>query len=177
MASQLVPLTISLTRNGAKIAVSGADGSQPAAGTLTIRYGTGYQSRGELSRALRDAAQQVDDEATFAGAMAIRRSSTSTRRSVRPSSPTATRVTMFEYGIANRARLPCASERARSGTAAAMGAGRLAVRAEGTLTDLSYHRAYELTFLIQGWLHNERRRSGAATSRFQASQQASTMAA
>jgi hypothetical protein len=39
-----------------------------------------------------------------------------------------------------------------------------------------YHRVYELTFLIQGWLHSERRRPGSATSRFQASQQASTMA-
>ena len=41
---------------------------------------------------------------------------------------------------------------------------------------VSYRRAYELTFLIQGWSQSERRRPGSATSRFQASQQASTMA-
>ena len=41
---------------------------------------------------------------------------------------------------------------------------------------VSYRRAYEVTFLIQGWSHSERRRSGSATSRFQAAQQASTRA-
>ena len=40
----------------------------------------------------------------------------------------------------------------------------------------SYQRAYELTFLIHGWSQRERRRPGSATSRFQAVQQASTMA-
>ena len=39
-----------------------------------------------------------------------------------------------------------------------------------------YHRAYEVAFVIQGWSHSERSRTGSATSRFQASQQASTMA-
>jgi sarcosine oxidase len=41
---------------------------------------------------------------------------------------------------------------------------------------LLYRRAYELTFLIQGWSQRERRRPGSATSRFQAVQQASTTA-
>ena len=40
----------------------------------------------------------------------------------------------------------------------------------------SYRRAYELTFLIQGWSQSDRRRLGSAVSRFQAVQQASTMA-
>jgi NitT/TauT family transport system substrate-binding protein len=39
-----------------------------------------------------------------------------------------------------------------------------------------YRRSYELTFLIQGWSQSERSRPDSATSRFQAVQQASTMA-
>ena len=39
-----------------------------------------------------------------------------------------------------------------------------------------YRRAYEVTFLIHAWPQRERTRPGSATSRFQAAQQASTMA-
>jgi hypothetical protein len=39
-----------------------------------------------------------------------------------------------------------------------------------------YQRAYELTFVVQGWMQSERIRPGSATRRLQAVQQASTMA-
>jgi putative transposase len=50
------------------------------------------------------------------------------------------------------------------------------LRTEKTKCCLSYRRAYELTFVIQGWLQSERIRPGSATRRLQAVQQASTMA-
>jgi hypothetical protein len=56
--------------------------------------------------------------------------------------------------------------------------GLISVVDEGSVERLeaSYRRAYELTFVIQGWLQSERIRPGSATRRLQAVQQASTMA-
>ena len=60
----------------------------------------------------------------------------------------------------------------------ALGGGLLGCRVEmvRAVEDVSYRRAYELTFVIQGWLQSERIRPGSATRRLQAVQQASTMA-
>ena len=54
--------------------------------------------------------------------------------------------------------------------------GLLTINALAAANHVLYRRAYELTFLIHGWSQSERMRSGSATSRFQAMQQASTMA-
>ena len=73
-------------------------------------------------------------------------------------------------------RLVRQRERALKSAAKQRSAELLAEFENQLAAEYSYRRAHELTFWSQGWSHRERRRPGSATRRFQAAQQASTMA-